>query len=92
MNRKRERLEIIRDILLAIKDKGSEVRPTHILYKSNLSSDMLKQYLSELIDNGFIKEDMDKKGNRLYSLCPKGFDYLKDYSVIRNFMESYGLG
>ena len=91
MSRKRERLEIIRDVLLAIRNKGKEVRPTHILYKSNLSSDMLKQYLGELIKNGFVVEERDKKNNKLYSLLPKGFNYLKDYSVIKGFMESYGL-
>lgn len=91
MSRKRERLEIIRDVLLVIREKGDKVRPTHILYKSNLSSDMLKQYLGELIENGFIVEERDKKDNKLYSLLPKGFNYLKDYSVIKGFMESYGL-
>ena len=91
MSRKRERLEIIRDVLLVIRDKGGKVRPTHILYKSNLSSDMLKQYLGELIENKFIKEERDKKNNKLYSLLPKGFNYLKDYAVIKGFIESYGL-
>jgi predicted transcriptional regulator len=91
MNRKRERLEIIRDVLLAIRDKGSNVRPTHILYRSNLSSEMLKQYLGELISNSFVIEEKDSKGHKVYSLLPKGFDYIKDYSVIVGFMESYGL-
>ncbi len=91
MNRKREHLEIIKDVLLAIQEKGSSVRPTHILYKSNLSSEMLKQYLKELLDNEFIVEERDKKNNKMYSLLPKGFNYLKDYAVIKGFMESYGL-
>lgn len=91
MSRKRERLEIIKDILISIRDKGNKVRPTHILYKSNLSSEMLKQYLSELIKNQFIIENKDKKNNKIYSLLPKGFNYLKDYSIIKGFMESYGL-
>lgn len=91
MKRKRERLEIIRDLLLAIRNKGEKVRPTHILYKSNLSSEMLKQYIKDLIDNDFIIEERDKKDHKVYSLLPKGFNYLKDYSVIKGFMESYGL-
>lgn len=91
MNRKRERLEIIRDLLLAIRTKGEKVRPTHILYKSNLSSGMLKQYIGDLLENEFIIEERDKKDHKIYSLLPKGYEYLKDYSVIKNFMESYGL-
>jgi len=91
MNRERERLEIIQAILQTIRDKKNLARPTHILYKSNLSSSMLKQYLSELIKNEFIVETTDKKNNKFYSLLPKGFNYLKDYSIIKGFMDSYGL-
>ena len=89
--KKRERLEIIHDILKAIKEKGSNVKPTHILYKSNLSHVMLKEYLGELIDKDFIIERNDKKGKK-YSLTEKGFKYLEEFSVIQSFVESYGLG
>ena len=91
MSRKRDRLEIIRDVLQAIQSKGDKARPTFILYRSNLSSDMLKQYLKELIDKKFIKEETDKKKNKFYSLTQKGFDYIRDYLTIKEFMESYGL-
>lgn len=89
--RKRERIEIIHDILKAIMDKGKNVRPTHILYKSNLSSQMLKEYLNELIEKGFIQEQFDKKKNKTFILTDRGYKYLEDFSVIRNFMESYDL-
>jgi predicted transcriptional regulator len=91
MIKKRERLEIIHDILKAIQDKGGNMRPTHILYKSNLSHQMLKDYLSELIGKGMVIEETDKKGNKNYRLTDKGFGYLKDFSTIQSFMESYGL-
>lgn len=96
MNRKRERLEIIRDILLAIRTKGQKARPTHILYKSNLSSDMLKQYLADLIEKKFIIEEEEiekksKKVNKLYSLTDKGYGYIDDFKAIKALMESYGL-
>jgi len=91
MNRKRDRLQIIRDVLLAIQTKGQKVRPTHILYRSNLSSDMLKQYIGDLLEKDFIIEETDKKDNKLYSLTSKGFNYIKDYESIKGFMESYGL-
>jgi predicted transcriptional regulator len=91
MNRKRERLEIILDVLTAIRDKGNGVKPTHILYKSNLSSDMLKDYLKELLKKKFILEEVDEKQKKTYSLTEKGFNYIKDFSVIKGFIESYGL-
>ncbi|MGM5484949.1 MAG: winged helix-turn-helix domain-containing protein [Nanobdellota archaeon] len=87
--KKREKIEIIYDILKVIQDKGGKAMPTHILYKSNLSSQMLKHYLSELIDKKFIEEIKDKK--KYYSLKEKGHNYIKDYDLIKEFMDSYDL-
>lgn len=91
MTAKRDRLEIIHDILQVIREKGDRIRPTHILYKSNLSHQMLTAYMTELIDKGFVEEKTDKKSKKTFVLKDKAFNYLKDYSMIRNFMESYGL-
>ena len=91
MAAKRDRLEIIYDILSVIRAKGEKIKPTHILYKSNLSHQMLTTYMSELIEKGFVEEKIDRKGKKSFALTERGFNYLKDYSVIRGFMESYGL-
>lgn len=82
---------IIHDILKSIRGKHGVAKPTHILYKSNLSSQMLKEYLEDLLDKGFIKANADKKGKKSYSLTDKGFKYLEDFDVIKSFIESYGL-
>lgn len=92
MNRKRDRLEIIHDILYVIREKRGEIKPTHILYKSNLSHQMLNEYLTELISKGFIIERYDKKGKKRYEITEKGYKYINDYSIIRNLVDSYGLG
>ena len=92
MKRKRDRLEIIFDILDVIRQKGDGIKPTHILYKSNLSHQMLTEYLGELIEKNFIVENINKKGKKGYSLTEKGFNYLNEYKVIRDFADSYGLG
>jgi predicted transcriptional regulator len=89
--KKRERTQIIYDILKAIKDKGDKVKPTHILYKSNLSHQMLQEYINELIEKDFIEENFDKKDNKTYSLKKKGYNFLYEYKIIREFLESYGL-
>ena len=91
MNKKRDRLEIIHDILHSIRDKAGLVRQTHILYKSNLSHQMLVEYVGELIEKEFIIEKEDKKGKKHYELTDKGHNYLNDYKVIRGFVDSYGL-
>lgn len=52
---------------------------------------MLKSYLSDLETKGFIKEKIDKNGRKTYELTDLGNKYLKDYSVIKSFSDSYGL-
>lgn len=90
MNKKRDRLQIVHDILKAVQDKNGKIKPTHILYKSNLSHQMLDEYLGELISKGFIAENSTKSG-KTYSMTPKGFEYLQKYRTIVDFIDSFGL-
>lgn len=90
MAKKRSKLEIIRDILLVINGKNGKIKPTHIMYKSNLSHSMMDQYLQELISKEFIKEV--KSGNgKSYEIKERGRDYLIQFSLVKNFTESFGL-
>jgi len=91
MERKRNKLEIIHDILTVIRDRNGKIKPTQILYKSNLSHMMMKEYLDELIGKGFILVHEDKKGGKTYIITEKGNKYLAEYKTILNFMESFGL-
>lgn len=91
MTRKRDRLQVIHDILKSIREKDGKIRPTHILYKSNLSPQMMEEYLQELIDKKFISEQRNGK-SKSYSLTQKGFEYLKKYRLIVEFVDSFGLG
>ncbi len=90
MEKKRNRLEIIRDILKVIMDKSGRIKPTHILYKSNLSYQMMEEYLGELKEKGFIIEIKGKAG-KTYAITEKGINYLNKYSLIADFTESFGL-
>ncbi|HIH31700.1 TPA: hypothetical protein HA235_03250 [Candidatus Woesearchaeota archaeon] len=90
MAKKRDRLQIIYDILKAIHDKNNRIRPTHILYKSNLSHQMMEEYLRELIAKSFIIENKIND-NKTYSLTQKGFDYVNKYKLISEFTDSFGL-
>lgn len=90
MAKKRDRLQIIYDILKAIHDKNNRIRPTHILYKSNLSHQMMEEYLKELMSKDFVIMNNDKSG-KTYSLTQKGFDYLNKYKLIAEFTDSFGL-
>ena len=90
MAKKRNRLEIIRDILDVIRNKNGKIKPTHILYKSNLSYVMMEEYLSELIEKGFIEEVKDKD-QKSYKITEKGYSYLEKYNMIADFTNSFGL-
>jgi predicted transcriptional regulator len=90
MAKKRERLDVIKDILNAIKEKR-QIKPTRLLYSSNLSPQMFKNYLNELISKGFINLEIDKDEKKTFSLTKKGFNFLNEYKVIENFIENFGL-
>ncbi len=90
MSKKRTRLEVIKDILNVIKDRNGRIKPTHILYKSNLSHHMMEEYLNELISKEFIVEKkLDK--SKTYFITEKGIKFLENYRMIADFTESFGL-
>jgi predicted transcriptional regulator len=91
MARKRDRLQVIHDILITINRKNGKIKPTHIMYKSNLSYQMMEEYLKELILKEFIKEKKIGK-TRTYFITQKGLDYLSRYNLIIGFVDSFGLG
>jgi len=90
MAKKRERLDVIRDILKVIRD-NRQIKPTRLLYASNLSPQMFKEYVDELLNKEFIKLEEDKKGKRYFLLAKKGNDFLQEYKVIETFIENFGL-
>ncbi|MFH1174940.1 MAG: winged helix-turn-helix domain-containing protein [archaeon] len=88
--KKRDRLQIIHDILSTIRDKDGKIRKTHILYKSNLSPQMLDDYLGELLGKQLV-EEVNSKGLKTYKLTDKGFEFVAKYKMIAEFIESFGL-
>ena len=90
MARKRERLEVIRDILKSIQRTRS-IKPTRLLYSSNLSPQMFKEYINELLEKKFIQLDIADDEKKTFSLTKKGQDFLQEYRVIENFVENFGL-
>lgn len=91
MSGRRERLDIINDILELIRDKNTLIRPTQIMYKANLSHEMLNVYMKELCTKGFVIENKLKTGKRTYALTDKGYNFLRDYKIIKGFVDSYDL-
>ena len=87
---KRNRLEIIRDILKTIQENRNSIKITPLLRKSNISSSKFKEYFKELLEKEFVKEISIKKGKRI-SLTEKGFQYLEKYRTIVGFIEEFEL-
>ena len=90
MARKRERLDVIKDILKSIRE-NRKIKPTRLLYSSNLSPQMFKEYVTELLEKQFIKLEEDPKGKKFFLLNQKGHEFLEQYRVIENFIENFGL-
>ncbi len=89
MAKKRTRMEIIYDMLLAIMNKG-KIKPTHVMYKANLSHNLLKGYLEELTEKEMIKEAKDKNYTYLI-ITDKGITFINEFRKMKEFQDSFGL-
>ncbi len=90
MAERRDKLDIIGDILKAVQDKGGRIKPTHLLYKSNLSHEGMKRYIEELKMKLMLLEEEDKNQNKFFIITDKGLKFLQDYRKIREFTDSFG--
>ena len=79
VKRKRERLEMIFDILNIIRNHQNSIKPTPLLRHSNLSSQSFTEYLNELLEKDLIKEITDENERKFLTLTDKGFKYLDKY-------------
>ncbi|MEK6820345.1 MAG: winged helix-turn-helix domain-containing protein [Nanoarchaeota archaeon] len=86
---KRSKIDIIIDILNCINEKG-KIKPTHLMYKSNLSHIQMKGYLSKLTEKGMIEEYSDKD-KKLIGLTKRGASFLNEISRMKEFQETFGL-
>lgn len=96
MGSRRSRLELIFDILTAIQNKGGRIKPTHLMYKSNLSHKLLNNYLDELIQKELVviqEEYMRKKkaATKTVLITEKGLGFLAEFRRMREFTNAFGL-
>ena len=96
MASRRSRLELIFDILLAIQNKGGTIKPTHLMYKSNLSHKLLNNYLDELIQKELVAivEEVSrkkKKSSKKVIITEKGSSFLAEFRRMREFTSAFGL-
>ena len=84
---RRDKLKIYGDLLSALNDQSKTEKTvlTRVQARINVPFDRLKNYISELIDLGLVKENIS------FELTEKGKQYLKEYERILEFMKNMGL-
>ena len=87
--KQRSVLRINLDILNAVSEEG-EAKPTHILYKANLSHERMVKYLDDLTGKGLLQMNQDGE-NRTYTLTPKGVGFLLEMRRAEAFVQGFGL-
>jgi predicted transcriptional regulator len=76
----RGKIEIIGDILGVC--LAGNAKRTHIMYRGNLSHDMLKSYTDELVSKGLV--EVSDKGQ--FRTTEKGKEFLTHYGKIRELL------
>lgn len=89
MAERRSKFEIVYDILALIRREG-KIKPTHVLYKGNLSYDRLKKYMNELKEKGLIDEIIEKK-KKFYIITEKGIKIVEEAKKIQEVKDAFGL-
>ena len=67
--------------IIEVMAKGVE-KPTHIMYKANLSWSVMQDYIKSLERQGLITIT-GAEGRRVFHLTTKGFDLLSKYLEIK---------
>jgi predicted transcriptional regulator len=90
MNQRREKIDIIYDMLTAIQNSNGRIKSTHLMYKANLSHEKLKKYTSELIKKGFIEKHTEGR-NQWFIIHDDGLRFINDIKRIKEFSDSFGI-
>ena len=87
---RRSKIEIIHDMLRSVQEKQGRIKPTHLLYKSNLSHKKMTEYLDDLISKELVQK-VEQKGYQYVLLTDKGATFLAEFRRMKEFTESFGL-
>ncbi|MFW6025363.1 MAG: DUF4364 family protein [Candidatus Woesearchaeota archaeon] len=91
MGKRRSKLEIIMDMLDAIVKKSGEIKPTHLMYKANLSYNQMQSYLERLIENEFVERIKEDENKNYIKITKKGRKYSIKLKETKEFQDALGL-
>jgi predicted transcriptional regulator len=75
---RRSKLERYVDILKVLAHRGP-LKLTHIMYKANVNSNVLGEYLDFLIKQGLVEERTIKRDNVVFAITQRGVTVLKSF-------------
>ncbi|MBI2660421.1 hypothetical protein HYX07_04625 [Candidatus Woesearchaeota archaeon] len=90
MEGKRTRVDIIGDMLSSIVSKGGQIKPTHLMYKSNMSHGQMKTYIDDLVQKELIKK-VKKNDFDYVIITNKGHEFLQKLREMKEFEKAFGL-
>ena len=90
MGSRRNRNEIIYDILDALAQNNGQLKPTRLLYKANMSHSQMKEYIGELSEKSLL-ELVEDKSKQYYRLTNTGYEFFHNLRKIREMSDALGL-
>ena len=90
MASRRNRNEIIYDILDSLVKNNGQLKPTRLLYKANMSHSQMKEYISELKDKELLVLT-EEKTKQYYKLTTRGYEFFNNLRKIRDMSDALGL-
>lgn len=88
---KRNKLEIIHDILRIIQNHHNAIKYTPLLRKSNISTKRFQEYFSDLENKRLIIKRKNSNDDNIVALTEKGFRFIEKYKTIINFIDEFEL-
>lgn len=89
MNSRRSKIQIFYDMMKFIQS-ADLVKPTHVMYKANLSYQRFKTYIEMLEEKEFIIKVKKKKTNYL-QITEKGREFVRSFRQVQEISQAFGL-
>jgi predicted transcriptional regulator len=83
-------MQVIADILRVIDSESGKTKPTHILYRANLSHKLLREHLNTLLQKGLV-EVVIEKNRTYYKITEKGRNFINEFRKIEKLAQVFGL-
>jgi len=82
---RRSKLEMYIDILKVLADHGP-LKLTHLMYKTNINCNVLKDYMEFLIKQDLVEEKAVGKKRFTYTIAPRGRIVLKAFGELKKVL------